>query len=93
MYLLSYNFSDWTDFNTSFTTLPAILTFLPNETSKTFSVWSEQDNITEDMECLYLSLQPVEEHVITPYDNNTVTVCIENDDGKPKFSRCIIFVD
>ena len=71
------------DFNTSFGAVPFdILTFLPNETSKAFSVWSLQDEITEGIECLYFTLEPVDEFVNVPYDNETVTVCIEDDDRK-----------
>ena len=71
------------DFNTSFGALPFdIITFLPNETSNVFSVWSLQDEITEGIECLYFTLEPVDEFVDVPYGNETVTVCIEDDDRK-----------
>ena len=71
------------DFNTSFGALPfVILTFLPNVASRTFFVLSLQDKITEGIECLYFSLEPVDEFVDVPYDNETITVCIEDDDRK-----------
>ena len=71
------------DFNTSFGALPfEILTFLPNVTSVTFSMLSLQDEITEGIECLYFTLEPVDEFVDVPYGNETVTVCIEDDDRK-----------
>ena len=71
------------DFNTSFGALPFnIVIFLPNMSSLTFSVWSLQDEITEGIECLYFTLEPVDEFVNVPYDNETVTVCIEDDDRK-----------
>ena len=75
------------DFNTSFSALPFdILTFLPNVTSITFSVWSLQDEITEGTECLYFTLESVDEFVDVPYSNETVTVCIEDDDRKYNYS-------
>ena len=71
------------DFNTSFGQLPFhILIFLPNVTSMSFSVWSLQDEITEGIEYVYFSLEAVDEFVEVPYDNKTVTVCIEDDDRK-----------
>ena len=75
--------TDMMDFNTSFGALPFdILTFLPNVTSTTFSVWSLQDELTEGIECLYFTLEPVDEFADVPYGNETVTVCIEDDDRK-----------
>ena len=80
---MTYKLTDMMDLNTSFGALPFdILTFLPNVTAITFSVWSLQDEITEGIECLYFTLEPVDEFVDVPYGNETVTVCIEDDDRK-----------
>ena len=71
------------DFNTSFGALPFdILTFLPNVDLITFSLRSLQDEITEGIECLYFTLEPVDEFVDVPYGNETVTICIVDDDRK-----------
>ena len=80
---MTYKLTDMMDLNTSFGALPFdILTFLPNVASISFSVWSLQDEITEGIECLYFTLEPVDEFVDVPYGNETVTVCIEDDDRK-----------
>ena len=71
--------TDWSDFNTNLGTLPAIFSLSPNESFKTFYLWSLQDEITEGTECLYLSVEPVDEFVVI-LNNNTVTICIEDDD-------------
>ena len=79
------------DFNTSFGQLPSdILIFLPNVASISFSVWSLQDDITEGIECLYFTLEPVDEFVDVPYGNETVTVCIEDDDRKYNYGTCML---
>ena len=77
--------ADWTDFSTSFDAQSAVVTFLPNETSKTISVWSLQDDITEGTECLYFLLEPVDEFVNVSYNNETVTICIEDNDGESNY--------
>ena len=80
------------DFNTSFASLPFdILTFLPNVASISFSVWSLQDEITEGSECLYFTLEPVNEFVDVPYGNETVTVCIEDDDREYNYSMLNLY--
>ena len=70
----------------------SIVTFLPNETLKTFSVWSLQDEITEGIECLYYSLEPVDEFVYVPYNESVMHICIEDDDSESVISggKCII---
>ena len=63
------------------TTMPSTtIAFLPSETFKTFSLWSEQDDIVEGTECLSFFLEPMDEfaNVI----NETLTVCIEDDDSE-----------
>ena len=75
-------YTDWTDFNASFVSSAFTLTFLPNDNLQTFSVWLVQDNITEGIECLYIVLETINEFVDIPYDNNTITVCIQDDDGE-----------
>ena len=80
---MSFLFTGPADFNSNLTApLPTILDFLPNEHSMIFSVWSVQDEITEGTECFHFSLEPVDEFVIVPSENTTVTICIEDDDGE-----------
>ena len=70
------------DTNTTLVGLHTILYFEPDETSRTFSLWSLQDAITEGIECLFFTLEPVDEFVVISDDNNTVTICIEDDDSE-----------
>ena len=79
--ILCFN-AEGIDFNSTLAKLYTIVTFLPNETLKTFLVWSLQDEITEGIECLHYFLEPVDEFVNIPYGNETVTLCIEDDDRK-----------
>ena len=74
--------TEMTDYSTSFGTLPVIVTFQPNEAYQTFSVWSIQDEITEGIECMYFSVEAIDEFVNITEENRTVTVCIEDDDSK-----------
>ena len=70
------------DFNTTLPTIPAILTFSPNNYSIAFSVWPLSDNIVEEIECLNFTLDPIDHFVNVPEVNKTVTICIEDDSSE-----------
>ena len=70
-----------TDFSTSLGTLPGTISFLPTESSKTFSVTSIQDSITEGTECFILFLESTNALVVIPESTRRSTVCIQDDDS------------
>ena len=76
------------DFITSYS-LPTTISFPPNQNFINFSASSVQDDITEGTECFYLSLEPIDELVVIPYNNSTVTICIEDDDCEFIYLRFI----
>ena len=63
------------------TTVPFAIIFEPNETLAAFQLIPIQDEIAEPTECVSFSLDAVDVYVNTA-DSNTVTVCIEDDDGE-----------
>ena len=70
------------DFNSSYAQLPSIVSFLPNETAKSFVLLSVQEGVTEGTECLSVTLEALDQFVDVPYENSIFSICIQDGDGK-----------
>ena len=73
---------DADDVNITQSPLPSSVVFSPSNTSHVFSVSSMQDNITEGTECLFFTLESLDDDLLIVVNHSIITICIQDDDRK-----------
>ena len=73
-------YADSMDFVTGLTS--NVITFSPSQSTRQIYFSTIEDDVLEGTECLYFLLEADDDFVFISNENRTLTVCIEEDDGK-----------